>query len=104
MKKLLTLMLLAGVLIPKLSLAFYTMDNFWTTEHEMPAWFLLDGDGGFYGETVSGTAFTQKPVVNNLSIRLHKFAIDEAFFYISDRGTFQAENDIKALSIYFTLS
>lgn len=104
MKKAVTFLLLVGVFIPYLSEAYYTLDNFWTTNHEAPAWFLADGNGGFYGETVAGTPFTQKPILNNLSIRLHKFAIDDAFFYISDRGAFQAENDIKALSIYFTLT
>jgi hypothetical protein len=104
MKKVVAFLLLVSVLIPGVSEAYYSLDNFWTSEHEAPAWFMADGNGGFYGETVAGTPFSQKPVLNNLSIRLHKFAIDDAFFYISDRGAFHAENDIKALSIYFTLS
>lgn len=103
MKNVIGLFVFVAVLTPHLAGAFYTNQNIWTTEHEAPAWFLEDGYGGFYGETVAGTAFTQKPVTNSFNIKLHKFSIDAAYFYISDRGVIEAPNDLIALSIYFTL-
>lgn len=84
--------------------ASYDMENFWTSTHDAPAWFEADGIGGFYGETVRGTSFSQHPVFTNTDIRLHKFAIEKAYFYISDRGIIQAEDDLRALSIYLSLS
>jgi len=60
-------------------------------------------NGGFYGTTEDGTAFTQKPITNDLGIRLHKFQIDSAFFYVSDRGVIYAENNLMALSMYLAL-
>lgn len=103
MKNILGLFVLIAILMPHSVGAFYTNQNIWTTEHEAPAWFEVDGKGGFYGETVAGTVFTQKPVTNSFNIKLHKFSIDAAYFYISDRGVIEAPNDLIALSIYFTL-
>ena len=69
-----------------------------------PAWFEADVvHGGFYGYTTVGTYFTQRPVVTDSGVRLHKFTIAHVSFYISDRGVFAAENDLVALSTYFTL-
>jgi len=33
-------------------------------------------------------------------VRLHRFSIDEAYFYISSVGLITAPNDLVALSIY----
>jgi hypothetical protein len=104
MKSGLTILLLGALSLPVTAAAFYTNQNFWTTAHEAPAWFESDGAGGFYGETEEGTMFTQKPVTNSFNIKLHKFSIDAAYFYISDKGVIKAPNDLIALSIYFTLS
>lgn len=71
---------------------------------EVPAWFKADGQGGFYGETETGLAFTQHAIVTNNSVRLHKFSIASDFFYITDRGVIEAGDDLEALSIYFSLS
>jgi len=38
-----------------------------------------------------------------LNIRLQKFMIDEAFFYVSDRGIINAPSNVIALSIYLSL-
>ena len=103
MKNILASLAIVMVMQPVEVAAFYDMGNLWTAAHEAPAWFLSDGLGGYYGATVAGTSFTQNPVLNNSQVRLHKFAIDEAFFYISDRGVIKAESDLRALSIYFTL-
>ncbi len=88
-------------LLPLPAGAFYTNDSFaLDVEHVAPATFTADGAGGFYGTTVDSRAFTQKPVANDLGIKLHKFTIDDAFFYIGQNGAFKAENDLAALSIY----
>jgi len=72
---------------------------------EEPAWFEVDSiNGGFYGYTTVGTYFTQRPVVTDGGVRLHKFTIAHVSFYVSDRGVFYAENDLVALSTYFTLA
>ncbi len=85
---------------PLTAAAAYDMDNFWSTPHEAPAWFSSDNNGGFYGETTGGQTFSQKPVLNTAGIRLQKFVIGSAFFYVSDRGVIMAMDDISAVSIY----
>lgn len=104
MKKLGVFLAIVLVGLPFGAVAFYDMSNFWSAEHEAPAWFESDGAGGFYGATVAGTLFTQNPVLIDSGVRMHKFVIGEAFFYISDKGVIRAENDLRALSIYFTLT
>ena len=104
MKKMLLGLILAVVLYPNLSSAFYDQDSFWNSPHDQPVWFEMDNEGGFYGETIGGSTFTQRAVVNNSNLRLQKFVIDTAYFYISDKGIIGAENDLTAVSIYFTLT
>lgn len=102
MKKIYGLALLVA-LLPQPGYAYYTNDNFLTTPHAAPAWFTTDKTGGFFGVTTDGTSFTQQPITNALDIRLHKFQIDAAYYYISDRGIIYADSDLVALSVYFTL-
>ena len=71
---------------------------------EKPRWFQAGSLGGFYGETEQGTYFSQRPVANAASIRLHKFTIADVYFYVSDKGVIYAESDLEALSVYFTLA
>jgi len=78
----------------------YTNDNFWSTPHEQPMTFMSDGFGGFYGYTVSGRLFEQKPILADRGVRLHRFQIEDAYFYISDRGVIRATDDLEALSHY----
>jgi len=78
----------------------YTNQNFWSSEHDQPVSFTVDEFGNFSGVTLTGKLFTQTNVVNNVNIRLQRFAIDEAFFYISDRGVIKATTNMMALSIY----
>lgn len=80
----------------------YTNDNFLISEHDQPVSLFQDGQGGFYGVTLTGKIYTQKPIANVYGIKLHKFVIDDAWFYMSDRGMIQADTDLVALSIYFT--
>jgi|AntRauTorckE6833_2_1112554.scaffolds.fasta_scaffold12336_3 hypothetical protein len=82
----------------------YTNQNFWTSTHDQPVSFEQDVEGNFSGSTVTGKLFTQTNITNNLDIRLQRFAIDEAFFYISDRGIIIAPNNTTALSIYLERS
>ncbi len=82
--------------------ARYTNENFWTSEHDQPVSFSQDHVGNFSGITKTGKVFYQSNIENSLSVRLQRFAIDEAFFYLSDQGIIIAPNDTVALSIYLT--
>ena len=93
-----------SVLLAETAPERYTNENFLTSYHEAPQSFQTDGSGGFYGFTVSGRLFTQTPVANAYNIRLHRFSIDEAYFYISDRGVIFASSDISAVSMYLSRS
>jgi len=85
------------------SIAFvYTNDNFNYVTHEQPVHFERLADGSFWGYTETGREFRQVPVPNQYDVRIQKFMIDEAFFYVSDKGTIFAETDLQALSMYFS--
>ena len=98
-------MLLAVLVLPVAASIpeVYTNDNIWTSTHDTPVSVYLDEYGNFYGETETGKMFRQTRIENSLSIRLHKFSIDEAFWYVSDRGIIEAPSNVVALSIYLTL-
>jgi hypothetical protein len=57
----------------------------------------------FSGVTQGGHTFSQQRVVTDTSVRIHKFVIADQFFYMSDRGFIEAENDLSAISIYLAL-
>jgi hypothetical protein len=80
----------------------YTNDNFFTAVHDTPIAFWQDALGNFFGYTSTGKRFSQTTVANDSNVRLQKFTIDEAFFYVSDQGIIRAENDLMALSMYLT--
>lgn len=80
----------------------YTNDNFWVSEHDRPVTFTQDIFGNFTGKTETGKIFFQNNIENSLAVRLQRFAIDEAYFYISDQGIIIAPTDTVALSIYLT--
>jgi len=103
-KFIVSLLAVITLLSGQTTFAYYTQDNFWTVKHEPPAWFETDALGGFFGETVDGQRFTQRPIILQSEIRLHRFEIGLAFFYISDRGVIIAGSDLAALSIYHTLT
>jgi hypothetical protein len=84
--------------------ALYTNDNFWTSEHDKPLSFSVDALGNFEGVTETGKIFRQTNVPNSSSIRLQRFSIDEAFFYISDKGVIIANSDQEALEKYNVLA
>lgn len=78
----------------------YTNETYYTLAHEKPLSFTRDGEGGFYGLTENNRPFFQKNIVNGENIRLQRFEIDEAFFYISDIGIIEAPDNTAALSMY----
>jgi len=82
--------------------AMYTNENFFTSTHDRPVSFTQDSAGNFFGTTQTGKRFEQRVITNALNIRLQRFMIDEAFFYISDKGIITAPSDTVALSIYLT--
>lgn len=90
--------LLVG-LVPSSVLAATTMDSIWVVPHEQPTALVIDAVG-FYGSTESGELFMQRPLVTDPSIRIHKFTIGSAFFYVSDRGFIKASSDLVAISMY----
>lgn len=100
-----TVLFAAALMIPMSTQAnSYTNENFLFSYHYKPATFSLLATGGFIGTLKNGSTFKQIPVVSGPSARLHKFVVDDAHFYISDQGTFQASSDLIALSIYSYLS
>ena len=80
----------------------YTNDNIWSSQHDIPLSWESDGAGGYSGVTKTGKTFWQQPVANDQSVRLHRFGIDRAFFYVSRIGLIQAQSDLEALSIYLS--
>ncbi|HMA79086.1 MAG TPA: hypothetical protein VKP88_08260 [Candidatus Paceibacterota bacterium] len=80
----------------------YTQDNFFTSRHDAPVSYWRDSLGNSYGYTARGKYFSQTNVANTYEVRLQKFVIDEAFYYISDQGIIRANSDLTALSIYLT--
>jgi len=105
-KGLLVVGILLGIAVPQMSLAaipdIYTNENYQTSEHDKPLFFSIDVFGNAEGVTETGKLFWQKNVSNSFGIRLQKFTIDQAFFYISDQGIISASSDLEALSIYLT--
>lgn len=58
--------------------------------------FFMVGPNHFVGTLLSGVKFEQYPVAKTFS----KMVIEDAFWYIDQHGTFEAENDTQALSIH----
>jgi HAE1 family hydrophobic/amphiphilic exporter-1 len=89
--------------VPQYSHAFiYTQENIKTSYHEKPAHFEVTTEGEMMGATVSGIPIRQRNISNDLGIRLQRFEIGLAHWYISDEGIIWAEDDITALSIYLS--
>jgi len=75
----------------------YTNDNLWSTTHDMPVSFAVQDDGSITGLTASGKQFSQINVATDVDIRLQKFTIDEAWFYVDGYETFFAPTDEQAI-------
>jgi hypothetical protein len=61
-------------------------------------WFLEDGAGGFYGQLTSDVTFRQYPIVDGSY--LHRMQIEDAYYFVDEKGTFNAEDNTQALSIH----
>lgn len=81
----------------------YTQENITTEYHEAPAHFEVTDAGEMVGATVSGMPFRQRNISNELGVRLQRFEIGLAHWYISDKGIIWAKNDITALSVYLSM-
>lgn len=69
----------------------------------MPASVIVAGSENFTGKTTDGQDFFQYRIVSDPTIRIQKFIIGDLQFYISDYGVFSANDDLQAISIYFSL-
>ena len=98
--------MILGAMLPSFTSAaipdIYTNNNYQTSEHDKPLSFNVDSLGNVEGVTETGKKFTQRNVSNSYGIRLQKFSIDQAFFYISDQGVIFAKDDLEALSVYLS--
>jgi hypothetical protein len=65
-------------------------------------YFVVEDNGEAWGYLVNGIQFTQRNVVNEYT-RLQRFQLEDAFWYVSDRGIIRAESDLQALSIYVSM-
>ncbi|MBP9759787.1 MAG: efflux RND transporter permease subunit [Candidatus Pacebacteria bacterium] len=90
-------------MIPFSALAYtYDNENIHSAYHEAPAIFSVDENGETLGATVSGIPFRQYGIANDYGIRLQRFEIGLAYWYVSDRGIIWADNDLTALSVYLS--
>ncbi len=80
----------------------YTQENIHYAYHEAPSTFSITSDGTMVGATLSGIPFRQYNVTHGYDIRLQRFEIGVAHWYISDQGIIWANSDLEALSIYLS--
>lgn len=64
--------------------------------------FIVDEQGEVTGQLTNGIKFTQTNVVNDVT-RLQRFQLEDAFWFVSDKGEIHAESDLAALSIYLAI-
>lgn len=64
--------------------------------------FIVDEQGEVTGQLTNGIKFTQTNVVNDVT-RLQRFQMEDAFWFVSDKGEIYAESDLAALSVYLTI-
>lgn len=85
---------------------FYTNDNIVLVPHpEVASFNVMDIDTISGVTDNDGITFSQISI-NNDTTRLHRFQIQEAWWYVSDRGIIgygEGISEIQALSIYLTL-
>lgn len=65
-------------------------------------YFMVEANGEAWGYLTNGIQFTQRNVVNDYT-RLQRFQLEEAYWYVSDKGTIEADNDLEALSKYLSI-
>jgi hypothetical protein len=80
----------------------YTNENITHSPHSRVASMTMLPNGEFEGTLENGSSFTQTNIVNNFT-RLQRFQVDQAWWYISDKGVIgygEGLEPIIALSIY----
>ncbi len=80
-------------------------DNIVDATHPKPENFGVNEKGETFGETEDLLTFSQKNIDNDVT-RLQRFEIQDAWWYISDKGLIgygQSLSDLEALSIYLAL-
>ena len=103
MKNIATFLVILGISnLVSLSVALANFD-FASDTHPAPVSFTVDASGEAYGKLEGGYTFTQKNIFLKNDIKIQKFVTGVNFFYISDKGIIEAENDLRAISIYFSL-
>ncbi len=102
-KSLFIFAVLAFAFTPFCTHAFlYTPENIHYAYQEAPQAFSFDEYGQAVGSTVSGIPFRQRNILNDSNIRLQRFEIGIAYWYVSDKGIIWADTDLEALSIYIS--
>lgn len=84
---------------------FYTNENIILTPHPEPETFEVNETKEMFGLTTNKISFSQINICNDFT-KLQKFQIQEAWWYISDKGTIgygDGLSDLQALSIYLAL-
>lgn len=98
------LILLWGIFAHPVGAFMYTQDNINTTYHETPFSFTVTAEGEAFGLTLSGMAFSQTNITTIPGVRMQRFVIGAASWYVSDHGVIWADTDLEALSIYLSLA
>lgn len=84
---------------------FYTNENIILTPHPEPESFEVNEVNEILGLTTNKVQFSQINICNDFT-KLQKFQIQEAWWYISDKGIIgygEGISDLQALSIYLAL-
>ena len=103
MKNLFLVIITIYLFAPATTQAFlYTPENIHTAYQEVPSTFSFNTNGEAVGATISGIPFRQRNITNTLGVRLQRFEIGLAYWYVSDRGVIWANSDLEALSIYIS--
>lgn len=63
--------------------------------------FIVEENGEAWGHLTNGIPFTQKNIINDYT-RLQRFQMENYFYFVTDRGTIEAESDLEALSVYLS--
>ncbi len=74
---------------------------FFGSAHPAPSSFVVSSNGEVTGKLEDGSEFSLLNIFADPAIQ--KFSWAEGFWYVSDRGIIEAENDLEALYIYFSL-
>ena len=66
-------------------------------------YFVVEENGESWGFLTSGVQFTQTNISNDLGVRIQRFQLEDAYWFVTDEGVIEATTETEALSIYLTL-